>query len=356
MIENRLDKRIKVSNKVLLRIAKIDELKGRWSGSLALNPRILGQLKRSVIITSAGSSTRIEGSKMSDKEVDRFLRGLNQNAPKGGDEEEVAGYADILGRIFDHYDTLKITESGILHLHDLMLKFSKKTNCTEASIRQKIIPWRLWKKERLKKDFFNPTPSWLVKKKWTTLFLADRKSGKKDIHPLLSFQILFLNFLLYTHLKMEMVVFLALTNLMLLQQGYAFVPYVSLEEIIESRQSEYYISLRQTQKNHKTDNENIETWLLFFLDCVLTQTKQALKLLEGNDPIKLLSEIQKQVYDKFISDGELSVSEIQRATHISLGTVKQALSRLLERNLIERLGQGRATRYKKLDWKSIPQV
>ena len=153
MIENRFDKRIKFSNKVLLRIAEIDELKGRWSGSLALNPRILGQLKRSVIITSAGSSTRIEGSKMSDKEVDRFLRGLNQNAPKGRDEEEVAGYADILGRIFDHYDTLKITESGVFQLHDLMLRFSKKTNSTEASIRQKIIPWRLWKKERLKKYF-----------------------------------------------------------------------------------------------------------------------------------------------------------------------------------------------------------
>ena len=82
MIENRFDKRIKFSNKVLLRIAEIDELKGRWSGSLALNPRILGQLKRSVIITSAGSSTRIEGSKMSDKEVDRFLRGLNQKRSK----------------------------------------------------------------------------------------------------------------------------------------------------------------------------------------------------------------------------------------------------------------------------------
>ena len=119
------------------------------------------------------------------------------------------------------------------------------------------------------------------KKKWTTFFLADRKSGKKIFTPLLSFQILFLNFLPYTHLKMETGVFLGLTNLMLLQQGYAFVPYVSLEEIIESRQSEYYISLRQTQKNHKTDNENIEPWLLFFLDCVLTQTKQALKLLEG---------------------------------------------------------------------------
>ena len=349
MIENRLDKRIKFSNKILLRIAKIDELKGRWSGSLALNPRILGQLKRSVIITSAGSSTRIEGSKMSDKEVDRFLRGLNQNAPKGRDEEEVAGYADILGRIFDHYDTLKITESGILHLHDLMLKFSKKDELHRGKYKTKDNTVAIVEKGEVKKILFNPTPPWLVKKEMDdTFFWLTENLEKKDIHPLVIISNFIFEFLaIHPFEDGNGRLSRALTNLMLLQQGYAFVPYVSLEEIIESRQSEYYISLRQTQKNHKTDNENIEPWLLFFLDCVLTQTKQALKLLEGNDPIKLLSEIQKQVYDKFISDGELSVSEIQRATHISLGTVKQALSRLLEHNLIERLGQGRATRYKK---------
>ena len=146
MIENRFDKRIKFSNKVLLRIAEIDELKGRWSGSLALNPRILGQLKRSVIITSAGSSTRIEGSKMSDKEVDRFLRGLNQNAPKAGTKKKLRDTPTFLDEFLIIMTLLKITEGGILHLHDLMLKFSKKTNCAEASIRQKIIPWRLWKR------------------------------------------------------------------------------------------------------------------------------------------------------------------------------------------------------------------
>ena len=178
--------------------------------------------------------------------------------------------------------------------------------------------------------------------------MADRKSGKKDIHPLVIISNFIFEFLaIHPFEDGNGRLSRALTNLMLLQQGYAFVPYVSLEEIIESRQSEYYISLRQTQKNHKTDNENIETWLLFFLDCALTQTKQALKLLEGNDPIKLLSEIQKQVYDKFISDGELSVSEIQSKTDIALSTVKQALSRLAKYRLIEKLGQGRSTRYKK---------
>ena len=140
----------------------------------------------------------------------------------------------------------------------------------------------------------------------------------------------------------------ALTNLLLLQHGYAYIPYVSLEEIIESRQSLYYLALRQTQKNHKTEKENIEPWLLFFLDCIYQQAKQALKLLEGNDPVKLLSNIQKQVYESFVSDDELSVSEIHRKTDISLATVKQALSRLLEHGLIQRYGQGRSTRYKKL--------
>ena len=349
MLENRLEKRIKLSNKILLKISEIDELKGRWSGSLALNPRILGQLKRSVIITSAGSSTRIEGARMIDKEVDRFLRGLNQSTPKGRDEEEVAGYADILGRIFDHYDSLKITEGGILQLHDLMLKFSKNDEQHRGRYKTKDNTVAILEKGEIKKILFNPTPPWLVKKEMDDV-LSWVKEGaeKKDIHPLVIISNFIFEFLaIHPFEDGNGRLSRALTNLMLLQQGYAFIPYVSLEEIIESRQSEYYISLRETQKNHKTDNENIEPWLLFFLDCVLTQTKQALKILGGNDSVKLLSEMQKQIYDQFVSGGELSASEMQQVTRISLATVKQALSRLVEHGLIERLGQGRATRYRK---------
>lgn len=349
MIKNRLDRRIKFSNKILLRIAEIDELKGRWSGSLALNPRILGQLKRSVIITSTGSSTRIEGSKMTDRQVDRFLRGLKQNAPKGRDEEEVAGYADILGRIFDHYDILKITESGILHLHSLMLKFSKKDELHRGKYKTKDNTVAIVEKGVIKKILFKPTPPWLVKKEMDdVLWWLKENLEKKDIHPLIIIANFIFEFLaIHPFTDGNGRLSRALTNLMLLQQGYAFIPYVSLEEIIESKQSEYYLSLRQSQKNHKTANENIEPWLLFFLDCLLSQSKQALKLIEGNDPIKLISEIQKQIYDQFIPDSELSVSELQRATHVALSTIKQALSRLVEHGLIEPLGQGRATRYRK---------
>jgi len=350
MMENRLNERIKLTNKILLKIAEIDELKGKWSGSLALNPRILGQLKRSVIITSAGSSTRIEGAKMTDREVDRFLRGLNQKTPKGRDEEEVAGYADILGRIFDHHDTLKITESGVLHLHDLMLKFSTKDERHRGKYKTKENTVAIVENGEIKKILFNPTAPWLVKKEMDDAFSWLKENlEKKEIHPLVIVANFIFEFLaIHPFEDGNGRLSRALTNLMMLQFGYVFVPYVSLEEIFESRQSDYYISLRQTQKNHKTDSENIEPWLLFFLDCVLTQTKQALGLIAGNDPVKLLSEIQKQVYERFASGAEIGVSEVQRMTHIALPTVKQALSILIKHRLIEKLGQGRATRYRKV--------
>jgi hypothetical protein len=52
-------------------------------------------LKKSVIITSTGASTRIEGAKMTDEEIERFLKALKSNPPENRDEEEVAGYADL---------------------------------------------------------------------------------------------------------------------------------------------------------------------------------------------------------------------------------------------------------------------
>ena len=102
-MNQRFDKKIKVTSEILQKIARIDELKGLWRGSAKLSPHILSQLKASVIITSTGASTRIEGSQLNDEEVARLIRGLRVKPPKGRDAEEVDGYADLLGRIFDNY-------------------------------------------------------------------------------------------------------------------------------------------------------------------------------------------------------------------------------------------------------------
>ncbi|PIW90929.1 MAG: hypothetical protein COZ91_03180, partial [Candidatus Nealsonbacteria bacterium CG_4_8_14_3_um_filter_39_7] len=123
---NRLSKRIPLTQDILAKIAKIDQFQGLWQGSLRLSPQILGRLKAWVIITSTGASTRIEGAKMTDEEIISFLRGLKAKYPKGRYEQEVAGYADLIGRIFDNWKTIKLSENWILQFHSILLQFSDK--------------------------------------------------------------------------------------------------------------------------------------------------------------------------------------------------------------------------------------
>lgn len=347
MLKNRLDKRIKLSNKAVLKLAKIDELKGRWTGALNLNPKILHQLKKSVVITSSASSTRIEGSKMTDAEVERFLRGIKQKKPKNRDEEEVAGYADLLGRIFDNYKALKINENRILQLHKILLSFSTKDKNHCGKYKNQDNTVAILEGRQIKKILFEPTPPFLVKKEMDDLleWLKEREE-KQDLHPLVIIANFIFEFLaIHPFIDGNGRLSRALINLMMLQFGYNFVPYASLEEIIENKQSEYYLSLRQTQQNHKTKNENITPWLEFFIEVVLEQTKNALELLAGNKNEKLLSELQKKIYDIFKVGRELKVSEIHQKTKIALPTVKQSVAKLTELKLIEKIGQGRATRY-----------
>ena len=139
------------------------------------------------------------------------------------------------------------------------------------------------------------------------------------------------------------------SNLFLLKSGYSYIPYVSLEEIIEDKKISYYQALRATQKNHKTNKEDITPWINFMLDVMLIQTERAKKLMSSEDPLKLISEKQSIIYDLFIKNNELSVSEISGLLKIKMPVVsiKQALSRLTKLNLLERIGSGRGSRYRK---------
>ncbi len=141
----------------------------------------------------------------------------------------------------------------------------------------------------------------------------------------------------------------ALTNFLLLQSGYSYIPYVSLEEIIEDKKNEYYQSLRLTQKNHKTKKEDIFPFVVFMLNAMLIQMEKAKKLMQSKDPIKLLSKKQTEIFNLFVDQKELNVSEIGKSLIIPLVSIKQALSRIVKLKLLERIGEGRGTRYKKVN-------
>ncbi|MFA6048150.1 MAG: Fic family protein [Parcubacteria group bacterium] len=349
-MENRFKKRVNLTDEILNKITQIDEFRGLWRGSLRLSPQTLGRLKRSVLITSTGASTRIEGSQMSDEEVARLLRGLKSVPPKGRDAEEVAGYADLLGRIFDNWKTFKITEGQILHFHKILLNFSEKDKGHKGKYKTSDNKVVMRKEDGTEVVIFDPTPPYITKKEMDdVLFWLNEQIEKREIHLLILIANFIFEFLaIHPFRDGNGRLSRALTTLLLLKAGYAYVPYISLDEIIEEKKIDYYLALRKTQSKHKTESEDITPWLNFFLDALLEQVKRAKAIMEEDQPEKLLSEKQLTIYQLFQQSDTLSVSEVSELLNgsIPMATIKQALSRLVDLKLIERMGVTRGARYK----------
>lgn len=351
MNEKRFNSRIKLNQDILSKIAKIDQFQGLWQGSVRLSPQILGRLKTWVIITSTGASTRIEGSKMTDDEIARFLRGLKTNHPRSRDEQEVAGYADLIGRIFDNWKTIKLSENWILQFHSILLHFSDKDQTHKGKYKDTPNTVVMKNKQGEEVVLFAPTPPYLVKPEMeAAVEWTNEQLEKREMHPLLVIANFIFEFLAIHPFKDgNGRISRALTNLLLLRAGYSYVPYVALDEIIEQTKAEYYLALRDTQKHHKTDGEDVTSWVVYFLDSLLEQTERARRLMENDQPEKLLSEKQLEIYRLFDEGKEIGVAEVTALLKgtIQRDTIKQALSRLVKLKLLERIGQARGSRYRK---------
>jgi hypothetical protein len=115
-----------ITPEILSLVAEIDEFKGRWQALKSLAPDRLTALRRTANIESIGSSTRIEGAKLSNHQVARLLAGLARDSFKTRDEQEVAGYARVMDIVFEAWKTIPVTENYIKQLHSELLKFSEK--------------------------------------------------------------------------------------------------------------------------------------------------------------------------------------------------------------------------------------
>lgn len=117
---------LRITPQLLGLVAELDEFKGAWRALGALAPERLRALRRVATIESVGSSTRIEGSQLSDREVARLLSGASAQPFSSRDEQEVAGYAAVMERVFAHADAIDLTENHIKQLHQELLAHSSK--------------------------------------------------------------------------------------------------------------------------------------------------------------------------------------------------------------------------------------
>ncbi len=331
-------------------INQIDELKGRWVGGAKMNPQALGRLKRSVLVTSTGASTRIEGAKLSDEDIEKMMRGLSMQKFADRDRQEVRGYYELLENIFNSYDKIPFSESSIQHLHKELLKYVEKDKLHRGEYKKGENRVEMVNETGQSIGvLFDTTPAWLTPKEMLELVEWTREAiVLKEIHPIIiigNFLVEFLNIHPFTdgNGRLSRV----LTNLMMLQAGYVYVPYVSHEKLIEDNKAEYYLALRKSQKTLKTENSNILPWLEFFFNVLLTQSKQAIELLSKENIEKLLSPKQLLVWQYLLEVSEATPGEISKVTKVARPTVSQALNTFLRLKKVERIGQGRTTRYRK---------
>jgi len=332
-------------------LAEIDGIRGEFKGGLRMTPQAITNLKRSTLITSAGASTRIEGAKLTDEEVEKVMHGLAVSKFADRDSQEVQGYLETLQNVFDSFQTLPLRESVITSLHNQLLKYSHKDDTHRGGYKKtENTVGVLGPDGKVAKIMFETTPAFLTAKEMQELVEWTQDAMEKNrFHQLLIIANFIVEFLkIHPFEDGNGRLSRVLTNLLLLHSGYTFIQYVSHEQIIEHRKDEYYIALRKSQETFKTDHDTISPWLNFFLSVVREQATKALSYLQEEKIEDTLSPKQYEVW-KYISNvGESGPGDIVKETGIALGTVRQALRSLVELGKIKRIGRGRGTRYVKI--------
>ena len=352
----RLSTRLQLSGDVTealySRIAEIDAVKNTFRLTHSLLPQAIERLTQTVIVTSTGASNRIEGNRLSDEEVKALYRSMRIKPFKTRDEKEVAGYLEILQTVFDSYDDMPVNESSILNLHQTMLAFSDKDQRHLGQY--KFGPNRVEAKDsggNVVGVIFDPTPPHLTRKEiQESVGWYDWAVAEKFKHPL----ILIANFI-FEYLAIHPFqdgngrTSRLLTNLMLLRQGYSFTTLVSHERLVEQSKTEYYLALNKTQKSWKRAKEDLSPWLLFIFDIFHQQAVEAQTLLESDQFEYLLSEKQLQFWQWAKLQEVFSRKTAIGALGFAPRTVEDITRKLLDMGKLERLGQGRATRYRVTD-------
>jgi len=354
----RFDQRLEsLPANILTLIGSIDELKGRWMAGANLHPQILSRLKQSVLITSTGASTRIEGAKLTDSDVEDLMRGISMQKFKDRDVQEVKGYFELLKNVFDSWQSIKLNEGTIKHFHQEILKYVEKDTfhrgqykATENKVQM------VDAKGNIVGTIFDTTPVYLTPIKMQELVEWTIKAIKEQkYHPLLIIANFVVEFLkIHPFRDGNGRISRILTNLLMLQAGYLYMPYISHEKLVEEKKQEYYVALRKTQitlqlrsgQAFKSEKADIVPWLTFFLNIILDQSKQAVELLNADNVEKTLSGKQLSVLEYLQKVKEATPGDIAENTKVARPTVNQVLEKLISIKKIERIGMGRSTRYR----------
>lgn len=341
-----------ISREILNLISEIDEFKGAWKALGQLAPERLSALRQVATVESIGSSTRIEGSKLSDREVERLLSNLDIRSFDSRDEQEVAGYAEVMELIFQSASEITLTENHIRQLHRDLLKYSTKDQHHRGNYKTTDNSVAAFDEKGTQIGIIFETASpfntpQLMKE---LVEFTNRTIQEKDVHPLLAIATFIVVFLeIHPFQDGNGRLSRVLTTLLLLRAGYSYVPYSSLESIVEQSKENYYLALRQTQSTIRSTTPDWEPWVLFFLRALRQQVKRLASKMEREKLIlSVLPDLSLQIVEYVREHGRISIGDAIKLTETSRNTLKEHFRQLVERGHLVLNGRGRGA------WYSLP--
>lgn len=341
-------KTITIDAQVLKLIAEMDEFKGRWDALGKLSPEKLTFLRRVATIESVGSSTRIEGAMLSDREVEALLANMEMHSFRSRDEEEVAGYAEVMNLIFDSWEHIPLTENHIKQLHCILLKYSAKDHPHKGE----------YKKLQNNVEAFDANGKSLgvifeTASPFDTPHLMTELVGRtsaalrnRELHPILVIAAFVVHFLaIHPFHDGNGRLSRVLTTLLLLKCGYLYVSYSSMERIVEENKERYYRALRASQRHIRGAKENLDDWARFFLHTLKKQKDALLWKVEREQILAQMSPLSERILVLAKERGRLAISEAVTLLSINRNTAKLHFRQLVHQGYLIQHGTGKGTWY-----------
>jgi Fic family protein len=340
---------IQITPEILRLIAGIDEFKGAWRTLGTLAPDRLSALRRVATIESIGSSTRIEGSKLSDRQVEQLLSHLEIKSFVTRDEQEVAGYAELMDLIFSSGQDIPFTENHIKQLHQILLRYSEKDVRHRGHYKTNSNSVAAFDENGTQIGIVFQTASPFDTPPLMTelVMWVQAEREPRRLHPLLLIGLFVVVFLeVHPFQDGNGRLSRVLTSLLLLQAGYAYIPYSSLESVVEQNKEAYYLALRQTQGTIRTEAPNWQPWLTFFLRSLAEQVRRLEKKVEREKLVlAALPELSLQIVEFAREHGRITIGDAIKLTGASRNTLKQHFRALVERGSLNQQGAGRGVWY-----------
>lgn len=328
-------------------IGEIDEFKGHWRRVKEINEERLANLRQITTIESTASSTRIEGVELNDEDVARVLRGLSVDSFRARDESEVLGYGELLTLIYDSHQELTLTENHVKQLHKVLLHHSHKDERHRGRYKKTPNDVEAIHPDGRRELLFATATPFDTPRLMTELIEESNRALESDeLHRLTVIGRFVVSFLaIHPFQDGNGRLSRALTTLLLLRSGYEYVPYASLERVIEDNKLVYYASLRESQMAMKQDPARFGTWLLFFLGALRTQKRTLQSKLDLEGSMLRLSETQRRVLGYVRQRGRATSTETAHTLELPYRTIRYHLASLVQRGLISAHGERKGRYY-----------